>query len=131
MIATADEIVVASGITDSDLASLAENVTLRRMPRLLEVVVGDGVQAMTLGTTILVRSDRLDEVLRGDGAELLAHELVHARQWRDYGKVRFLAMYLSDYTRLRLLGLTHPQAYRGIGFEHEAFKESEHMVEIV
>jgi hypothetical protein len=39
-------------------------------------------------------------------ARLLLHELVHVRQWRDAGPVRFLARYLGDYLRGRLRGET-------------------------
>ena len=129
MRARADDIVVAAGLTRFDLASNAVSVV--RMPRLMEIVLGDGVHAITLGSTIYVQSDRYEAVVRGDEPELIAHELVHVDQWRTYGKLGFLAKYLSDYTRLRLLGLTHGQAYRGIGFEHAAFKESKRMVEII
>lgn len=131
MTASAGAIVVASGLTDTGVADIADSVTVSRMPKILERLLGRGVHAITLGTSIYVRPDRYESLVQGNEAELLAHELVHARQWRDHGKVGFLAKYLSDYTRLRLLGLTHAQAYHGIGFEHAAFKESKRMVDIV
>lgn len=129
MRARADGIVVAAGLARFDLDS--DSVTVAKMPHLLEAVLGDGVHAITLGSRIFVRTDMYDSVVRGDEPELIAHELVHVRQWRRYGRLGFLAKYLSDYTRLRLLGLTHGQAYRGIGFEHAAFKESKRMAEII
>ena len=73
-----------------------------------------GVAAMTLGRLILLRRDHAaDEAL-------LAHELVHVRQWRELGAPRFLWRYLGAYTRHRLSGLNHQQAYEAIPAEIEA-----------
>lgn len=69
---------------------------------------------MTLGRWILLRSGR--ERDRG----LLAHELVHVRQWRELGAARFLVRYLSAYARGRWRGLGHKAAYEAIPFEAEA-----------
>ena len=73
-----------------------------------------GVAAMTLGRLILLRRDHA-----GDGA-LLAHELVHVRQWRELGATRFLWRYLGAYGRGRAAGLGHQQAYEAIPLEVEA-----------
>jgi len=73
-----------------------------------------GVRAMTLGRLVLVRTGQL-----GDRA-LLAHELVHVRQWREQGPVRFLLSYLREYLRGRRAGLGHWQAYLAISAEVEA-----------
>lgn len=129
MKARADDVVVAAGLTRFDLVS--DSVTVARMPRLLEAVLGSGVHAITLGSRIFIQSDRFESVVQGSEPELIAHELLHVEQWRRHGKLGFLARYLSDYVRLRVLGLTHGQAYHGIGFEHAAFKESKRMVEII
>jgi hypothetical protein len=73
-----------------------------------------GVAAMTLGRLILLRRDhRHDEAL-------LAHELVHVRQWRELGTGRFLWRYLGAYARGRAAGLGHQQAYAAIPLEVEA-----------
>lgn len=73
-----------------------------------------GVAAMTLGRLILLRRDHA-----GD-EPLLAHELVHVRQWRELGAARFLWRYLGAYVRGRLAGLGHTGAYRAIPLEVEA-----------
>jgi hypothetical protein len=73
-----------------------------------------GVAAMTLGRVILLRRDHA-----GDEA-LLAHELVHVRQWRELGALRFLWRYLGAYARGRAAGLDHGQAYEAIPLEVEA-----------
>lgn len=73
-----------------------------------------GVAAMTIGRLILLRRDHA-----GDGA-LLAHELVHVRQWRELGAGRFLWRYLGAYFWGRRAGLGHAAAYRAIPLEVEA-----------
>jgi hypothetical protein len=73
-----------------------------------------GVVAMTLGHWILLRRGHEQD----EG--LLAHELVHVRQWREFGAVRFVWRYLGSYARGRLHGLGHREAYAAIPFEHEA-----------
>jgi len=73
-----------------------------------------GVAGMTLGRWILVR--RGHEYDR----DLIAHELVHVRQWRQLGAVRFLVRYLGAYARGRWRGLGHQAAYEAIPLEAEA-----------
>jgi len=83
--------------------------------RILDVpCLTPGVAAMTLGPLILMRRDHA-----GDEA-LVAHELVHVRQWRELGAVRFLWRYLGAYTHGRAAGLGHAAAYRAIPLEVEA-----------
>jgi hypothetical protein len=73
-----------------------------------------GVAAMTLGRVILLRRDHAaDEAL-------LAHELVHVRQWRELGAAGFLWRYLGAYARNRAAGLGHQRAYEAIPLEVEA-----------
>jgi len=80
--------------------------------------VPPGADAMTLGRFVLVRK----------GSErdpyLLAHELVHVRQYRERGIPRFLAGYLGGYLRLRLQGWGHDAAYRRLPDEIEADSEA-------
>jgi hypothetical protein len=73
-----------------------------------------GVAAMTLGRLILLRRDHRDD------HPLLAHELVHVRQWRELGPVRFLWRYLGAYAAGRRAGLDHQRAYEAIPLEVEA-----------
>jgi hypothetical protein len=73
-----------------------------------------GVAAMTLGPLILLRRDHADD------RALLAHELVHVRQWRELGPIRFLWRYLGAYVRGRFAGLGHQRAYEAIPLEVEA-----------
>ncbi|MGH8993382.1 MAG: hypothetical protein ACRDZ7_17880 [Acidimicrobiia bacterium] len=73
-----------------------------------------GVAGMTLRHVILVRRG-----WEGDEA-LLAHEMVHVRQWEELGVPRFVWRYLSSYFRGRLGGLSHHDAYQAIPLEVEA-----------
>jgi hypothetical protein len=73
-----------------------------------------GVAAMTLGRLILLRRDHARD------EPLLAHELVHVRQWRELGAPRFLWRYLGSYARGRRAGLGHAGAYQAIPLEVEA-----------
>ena len=51
---------------------------------------------------------------------LVAHELVHVRQYRELGPWRFRWAYLREYLVGRLRGQDHIAAYRSISFEHAA-----------
>jgi hypothetical protein len=51
---------------------------------------------------------------------LLAHELVHVRQYRELGTWRFRWEYLREYVAGRLRRLGHEAAYRNISFERAA-----------
>jgi hypothetical protein len=77
-------------------------------------VLTPGVAGMTLGRWILVRCGHEHD--RG----LIAHELVHVRQWRELGATRFLVRYLRAYARGRWRGLGHQGAYEAIPLEAEA-----------
>lgn len=79
------------------------------VPRLMP-----GVAAMTLGRVILLRQEHAAD------PALLAHELVHVRQWRELGAARFLWRYLGSYARSRAAGLGHQKAYEAIPLEVEA-----------
>lgn len=74
---------------------------------------------MTLPWAIYVRSD----VLVGDRtalARLLRHELVHVRQWAEFGAIGFIRRYLGAYVAGRRSGMSHDAAYRAIPLEREA-----------
>jgi hypothetical protein len=51
---------------------------------------------------------------------LLAHELVHVRQYRELGTWRFRWAYLREYLAGRLRKEGHAAAYRNISFERAA-----------
>lgn len=67
---------------------------------------------------------------RLDSAEslaLIAHEIVHCRQYQQFGKWGFRTKYLSFYLQNRRSGMAEKVAYEQIPFEIEA-REIEHNV---
>lgn len=74
--------------------------------------------AITLGRTIVVRRES------ASNSQLLAHELVHVRQFRERGIVRFLVAYVGAYVANRFRGHGHLAAYRRIPLEVEACWDS-------
>ena len=92
------------------------------------VVVGGPVppqaEAITLGATIFVRKRSCEH------QGLMAHELVHIRQFKEMGPVRFLARYLASYLRYRLSGVlpygrlsAHPSRGRSVVGKPAAFRD--------
>jgi hypothetical protein len=87
-------------------------------PFWLRPLLWRGVAAITLGSRIylaaaLVDPRRIEQVL--------AHELVHVGQVRRDGLLRFLFVYVRDYTRNRRSGMPPAAAYRAIPYEIEAW----------
>ncbi len=74
--------------------------------------------AMTIGRTIYVRPGH------EHSETLIAHELVHVRQWQAYGAIGFLRRYVGAYLRNLVRLRDHMAAYRAIPFEAEARAEA-------
>jgi hypothetical protein len=91
---------------------LAERVRVIRVPFLLP-----GTSGMTLGRFVLVVGDEDHDGTR----KLLAHELVHVRQWHELGKARFLGCYVASYLVQLVRHRRHRRAYFAIGLEVEAY----------
>lgn len=75
---------------------------------------------MTIGNIVLLRGDRIEQRT----TSLLAHELVHVRQFAEHGPVRFIARYVADYLKNLRKYRNHHQAYLEIPFEIEARREA-------
>lgn len=73
-----------------------------------------GINGMVLYPFILY-SDKEPSV------RLRRHEMIHILQIKRLGVFSFYRQYLKEYFSLRLKGLTHDAAYRGISFEKEAY----------
>lgn len=71
---------------------------------------------MTLGRFVLLRGDHITKT----GSTLLAHELVHVRQFAEMGAPRFFAAYLGSYLKNLRRTKSHRQAYLDIPLEQEA-----------
>lgn len=121
---TAGEILRASGLDTEELrAELhpvdADRVKVRAAPKLLIRVWARGTGAITLIRWVFVHPDLLDDNHPGLG-RLIVHELVHVRQWSDYGPVPFLRRYLGAYLAGRRRGIGHRMAYWSNPLEAEA-----------
>jgi hypothetical protein len=87
---------------------------LQRARLVVVPVLTPGIAGMTLGRWVLVRRGHEHD------RDLIAHELVHVRQWRQIGSARFLVRYLGAYAGGRRRGLGHHAAYEAIPLEAEA-----------
>lgn len=86
-----------------------------------------GIKGVTQWRWVLVDP----ETLRGDRdllARLVIHELVHLRQFRDQGFLRFMTGYVAQYWAARMRGFTPRQAYLDIKAEREARETTELVV---
>ena len=79
-----------------------------------------GSNAITLGSIVIVREEH------AESEELLRHELVHVRQFRDLGTALFVTRYISGYLKWRGRGYSHQGAYRRIPLEAEAYWKQRH-----
>ncbi|MEE9417594.1 MAG: DUF4157 domain-containing protein [Acidimicrobiales bacterium] len=95
---------------------LTSRVQLVRVPWL-----PNGADGLTIGKRVLVKR----EVDPSKTKKLIAHELVHVRQWAEYGVVGFLARYVFHYLRNLIKYRKHYTAYLEIPFEIEARAEAE------
>jgi hypothetical protein len=97
-------------------SGLLERVRLVRVPILPRAADG-----MTLGRWVLLRGDRIER----EASTLIAHELVHVRQFAEIGLFRFLGRYLAEYVAGLYRHRSHRAAYENISFEIEARREAE------
>ncbi|MGH1502649.1 MAG: hypothetical protein ACRBI6_03780 [Acidimicrobiales bacterium] len=92
-------------------ADRLDQVRIIRIP-----FVPGGFAGITLGTTVC-----LTHAEPADGtSKLIAHELVHVRQWGERGVVGFLRWYLADYARNLRRHRRSRLAYLEIEAEREA-----------
>ena len=94
-------------------AAVAARVVVVRSPAL-----PPGADGMTLGRLVLVRREGMAD--RTGRRKLLAHELVHARQWAELGVPRFLWRYVTAYVANLRRFRRHGPAYLAIPLEEEA-----------
>jgi hypothetical protein len=71
---------------------------------------------MTIGRFVLLRGNHIRE----STSPLLAHELVHVRQFAEMGAPRFLGAYFGAYFKNLRRTKNHRQAYLDIPLEQEA-----------
>jgi hypothetical protein len=91
---------------------VAARAVLIRVP-----VLPPGATGMTSGRFVLLRRD---EPTNGTST-LIAHELVHVRQFAELGRLRFGLRYLTNYLWNLLRMRSHRRAYLQIPQEVEAY----------
>lgn len=75
---------------------------------------------MTIGRFVFLRGDRIQD----RSTTLLAHELVHVRQFAELGVMKFLIAYLGAYVKNLYSLRNHHAAYLAIPLEVEARREA-------
>ena len=75
---------------------------------------------MTVGRMVFLRNDGSHDGSR----KIIAHELVHVRQYYELGLLRFLVRYLAEYVRGLARHRRHRAAYHAIRFEEQAYAEA-------
>ena len=83
-----------------------------------------GIQGVTHGPFVFIAH----EAMSGDRdrlARLVIHELVHVRQYKAAGYLRFVFSYLREYWVGRIGGKSPRQAYLDISLEREAREVTE------
>ncbi|MEM7274486.1 MAG: hypothetical protein AAF547_15480 [Actinomycetota bacterium] len=96
-------------------AEIARRVRIIRIP-----LIPGGYAGMTLVRTVLLARD-----VEPDGSSpLLAHELVHVRQWTEEGILRFSSSYLGSFLRNLARLRRWNAAYHQIDHELEAKQET-------
>lgn len=105
-------------------AEAAGGVLRAGFPAWLAPVLARGTIAITLGRRIYL-GEQLVRGAESEVASIVAHELVHVRQFARHGTARFAWRYLRDYIRNRRRGMTAFAAYQAIPFEVEARDEEQ------
>lgn len=95
--------------------TVAARVRIVRVP-----VLPPGATGMTLGRFVLLVTDHD----RSGRRELIAHELVHVRQFASHGTVGFLVRYVRDYVVALRRHRNHRAAYLAIPAEVEARRDA-------
>lgn len=73
-----------------------------------------GINAIVLFPFVLYRE-------KVPSRSIVRHELVHLKQIKKNGIIKFYSRYLLEYFIGRKNGLSHFEAYKNISFEREAF----------
>lgn len=76
----------------------------------------NGADGVTIGRYVFVKPGHFDRPM----SALMAHELVHVRQFAELGAVRFFTRYVGEYLRHLAKLRNHREAYLAISFEVEA-----------
>lgn len=78
--------------------------------------------AYTSGNKIFFAEDCYDPH-SNEGIALIAHEITHCCQYKQYGNFRFRIAYLKCFFAGKRAGMSDQQAYANIAFEIEAYEK--------
>ena len=109
---------------DSDEISLYDHVAdavLDTVTLVRTNLLPPAADGMAIGRFVFLRGDRIDK----RRSTLMAHELVHVRQFSELGPARFLTRYVGEYLRNLSKMRNHRVAYLAISFEEEARREAD------
>jgi hypothetical protein len=87
------------------------------------------VAAITIWTSIYFAPNQYSGDL--DGIELVAHELIHVRQWLLNGQIGFPAQYGAEFAKNLRKGMSKKDAEKNISFELEATREAANIKEAI
>lgn len=107
-----DDEIEAYDVVSADVAGRIRVVKVPFIP--------GGYAGMTLGRHVLLAREVADD---GSSA-LMAHELIHARQWSELGVVGFSGKYVSSFARNLARHRRWQRAYSNIDAEVEARQET-------
>ncbi len=96
------------------------NGLCRRVQLIRTNLLPPAADGMTIGRFVLMRDDHIEH----RQSTLLAHELVHVRQFAEMGMARFFTEYFGSYLKNIVRTRNHRQAYLDIPLEIEARKEA-------
>ena len=108
-------------VDEKDAYTHVANGILDRVTLVRTNLLPPAADGLTLGRFVLLRGDRIAR----KNSKLLAHELVHVRQFAEMGAVRFFWTYLSEYVRHLIRLRNHRAAYLAISLEVEARAEAD------
>lgn len=103
----------------ASFSHVAEGV-LGRVKLIKTNLLPPAADGMTIGRFVFLRGDRIED----RSTTLLAHELVHVRQFAELGAARFLVIYIGSYLANLVRLRNHREAYLAIPLEVEARREA-------
>lgn len=116
-------------LLDEDEVSAFDHISdqlCRRVKLIRTNLLPPAADGMTVGRFVFMRDDHIEH----RGSTLLAHELVHVRQFAEMGVVRFLISYFGSYAKNFARTRNHRQAYLDIPLEIEARKEASNWAKV-
>jgi len=87
---------------------------LVKRSKILKYIFPKWVKAFTFNNIIFIKDDNISE-------NLLSHELIHVKQYKENGILKFLVLYFYHYFKNLIILKNSKLAYLMIPFEIEAY----------